>query len=73
VVIENARFPLESVNLNGVNATRSANEVGGNAWIAPEQEAPDVVRAIDVNNCARSCLHAGGNDLADTGAQFTCQ
>jgi hypothetical protein len=73
VVIENALFPLKSVTLNGVAATRTGNNAGGNAWIAPEQKAPYVVRAIDVNNGAISFPHAGGNDLADAGKQFTCQ
>jgi expansin len=73
VVVENGLYPLKSVTLNGVNATRSGNTTGGNAWIATGQKAPYTVRATDVNNNAITFSYAGGSGLKDVGLQFMCQ
>ena len=73
VVIENGLYPLKSVTLNGVNATRSGNNSGGNAWIASPQKPPYAVKATDVNNNAITFSYSGGNGLKDAGLQFMCQ
>jgi expansin (peptidoglycan-binding protein) len=73
VVIENGLYPLKSVTLNGVNATRTGNNSGGNAWIANGKKAPYTVSATDVNNNAISFSYDGGSGLKDTGLQFKCQ
>jgi expansin (peptidoglycan-binding protein) len=73
VVIENGLYPLKSVTLNGVNATRSGNNSGGNAWIASPQKPPYVVKATDVNNNAITFSYSGGSGLKDSGLQFMCQ
>lgn len=73
VVIENGLFPLKSVTLNGVSATRTGNDSGGNAWIAAGQKAPYTVRATDVTDGTISFSYSGGGGLDDGGQQFTCQ
>jgi hypothetical protein len=73
VVIENGLYPLKSVTLNGVNATRSGNNSGGNAWIASGQKPPYTVKATDVNNNAITFSYSGGSGLKDAGLQFMCQ
>lgn len=73
VVIENGLYPLKSVTLNGVNATRTGNNSGGNAWIATGKKAPYTVSATDVNNNAITFSHPGGSGLKDAGLQFKCQ
>lgn len=73
VVVENGLYPLKSVTLNGVNATRSGNNSGGNAWIAAGQKAPYTVHATDVNNNAITFSYSGGSGLKDAGLQFMCQ
>jgi len=73
VIIENGLYPLKSVTLNGVNATRSGNNSGGNAWIASPQKPPYVVKATDVNNNAITFSYSGGSGLKDAGLQFMCQ
>jgi expansin (peptidoglycan-binding protein) len=73
VVIENGLYPLKSVTLNGVNATRTGNNSGGNAWIANGKKAPYTVTATDVNNNAITFSYAGGSGLKDAGLQFKCQ
>lgn len=73
VVIENGLYPLKSVTLNGVNATRTGNNAGGNAWIASPQKAPYTVKATDVNNNAITFSYSGGSGLKDVGLQFMCQ
>lgn len=73
VVIENGLYPIKSVTLNGVNATRTGNNSGGNAWIATGKKAPYTVSATDVNNNAITFSYAGGSGLKDAGLQFKCQ
>jgi len=73
VVIENGLFPLKSVTLNGLNATRAGNTSGGNAWIVTGKKAPYSVRATDVNGGAISFDFSGGTTLKDVGQQFTCK
>jgi expansin (peptidoglycan-binding protein) len=75
VVIENGLYPLKSVTLNGVNATRAGNASGGNAWLATGlgQKAPYTVHATDVNNNAITFSYSGGSGLKDVGLQFMCQ
>jgi hypothetical protein len=73
VVVENGLFPLKSVSLNGVNAMRTGNNQGGNAWSASGQKPPYKVRAEDVNGGVIHFDFSGGNSLADTGDQFKCQ
>ncbi|HEX2872308.1 MAG TPA: hypothetical protein VHP33_13650 [Polyangiaceae bacterium] len=73
VVIENGLYPIKSVTLNGVNATRTGNNAGGNAWIANGKKAPYTVSATDVNNNAITFSYAGGSGLKDAGLQFKCQ
>jgi expansin (peptidoglycan-binding protein) len=73
VVIENALFPLKSVTLNGVNATRTGNNSGGNAWIATGQKAPYTVRATDVVDGTITFTYDAGGGLDDAGLQFTCK
>jgi expansin len=73
VVIENGLYPIKSVTLNGVNATRSGNNSGGNAWIAAPQKPPYTVHATDVNNNAITFSYSGGSGLKDVGLQFMCQ
>ena len=71
-MIENGLYPIESVTLNGVNATRAGNNQGGNAWIAAGKKAPYTVRAVDVNQNAIVFEYAGGSGLKDAGRQFIC-
>jgi expansin len=75
VVIENGLYPLKSVTLNGVNATRAGNNSGGNAWLATGlgAKAPYTVHATDVNNNAIAFSYSGGSGLKDVGLQFKCQ
>ena len=73
VVVENGLYPLKSVTLNGVNATRTGNNTGGNAWIAAGQKPPYSVYATDVNNNAITFSYAGGDGLKDVGQQFMCK
>lgn len=73
VVIENGLYPIKSVTLNGVNATRTGNNSGGNAWIASPQKPPYTVKATDVNNNAITFSYAGDSGLKDVGLQFMCQ
>jgi expansin len=73
VIVENGLYPLKSVTLNGVNATRTGNNSGGNAWIASPQKPPYTVKATDVNNNAITFSYAGGTGLKDSGLQFKCQ
>jgi expansin (peptidoglycan-binding protein) len=75
VVIENGLYPLKSVTLNGVNATRTGNPTGGNAWVATGlgSKAPYTVHATDVNNNAINFSYSGGSGLKDVGLQFKCQ
>jgi expansin (peptidoglycan-binding protein) len=73
VVIENGLYPLKSVTLNGVAATRSGNNAGGNAWIAAKQKPPYSVYATDVNNNALKFDYSGGTGLKDVGFQFMCK
>lgn len=73
VVVENGLYPIKSVTLNGVNATRTGNNSGGNAWIATGQKAPYTVRATDVNSNAITFSYSGGSGLKDIGLQFKCQ
>jgi expansin len=75
VVVENGLYPLKSVTLNGVNATRAGNASGGNAWLATGmgQKAPFTVHATDVNNNAITFSYSGGTGLKDVGLQFKCQ
>jgi len=73
VVVENGLYPLKSVTLNGVNATRAGNTSGGNAWVAAGQKLPYSVHATDVNNNAITFSYSGGSDLKDVGLQFMCQ
>jgi len=73
VIVENGLFPLKSVSLNGVAATRTGNNAGGNAWTAPMQKPPYKVRAEDVVGGVIHFDFTGGNNLADTGNQFKCQ
>lgn len=73
VVIENGLFPLKSVTLNGVEAKRTGNNAGGNAWEAAGKKAPYVVYAVDVNNNAIGFQYDGGAGLKDIGLQFECQ
>ena len=61
------------MTLNGVNATRSGNNSGGNAWIASPQKPPYTVKATDVNNNAITFSYSGGTGLKDAGLQFKCQ
>lgn len=73
VVIENGLFPLKSVTLNGVSATRTGNNAGGNAWVATGQKAPYTVRATDVTDGTITFSYDGGGGLDDAGLQFSCQ
>jgi expansin len=75
VVIENGLYPLKSVTLNGVNATRAGNNSGGNAWLATGlgAKAPYTVHATDVNSNAIIFSYSGGSGLKDVGLQFKCQ
>jgi len=72
VVIENGLYPLKSVTLNGVNATRSGNNSGGNAWVASGQKPPYTVHATDVNNDSVTFSY-NDTGLKDAGVQFMCQ
>lgn len=72
VVIENGLYPLKSVTLNGVNATRSGNNQGGNAWVASGQKPPYTVHATDVNNNSVSFSY-NDTGLKDAGVQFMCK
>jgi expansin (peptidoglycan-binding protein) len=73
VVVENGLYPLKSVTLNGVNATRAGNTSGGNAWIATGQKLPYTVHATDVNGNAITFSYSDGSGLKDVGLQFKCQ
>lgn len=73
VVIENGLFPLKSVTLNGMNATRAGNSSGGNGWIVTGKKAPYAVHATDVNGGAINFDFSGGTTLKDVGLQFTCK
>ncbi len=72
VVIENGLYPLKSVTLNGVNATRSGNNSGGNAWVASGQKPPYTVQATDVNNGSVTFSY-NDTGLKDAGVQFMCK
>lgn len=72
VVIENGLYPLKSVTLNGVSATRSGNNQGGNAWVASGQKPPYTVHATDVNNNSVSFSY-NDTGLKDAGVQFMCK
>jgi expansin (peptidoglycan-binding protein) len=72
LVIENGLFPLKSVTLNGVNAARSGNNAGGNAWAADNQKPPYAVHAVDVNGNAVNFNYSSQN-LSDVGVQFSCK
>jgi expansin (peptidoglycan-binding protein) len=72
IVIENGLYPLKSVTLNGVNATRAGNDAGGNAWIATGQKTPYTVRATDVNDNTITFSY-GDTGLKDVGQQFMCK
>jgi hypothetical protein len=74
VVIENGLYPLKSVLLNGVAATRGGNTQGGNAWVVAGKKPPYLVHAEDVNGNAVSFNFSGdGNALSDAGLQFMCK
>ncbi|HET9956680.1 MAG TPA: hypothetical protein VFQ61_19420, partial [Polyangiaceae bacterium] len=65
---------IESVTLNGTNATRSGNDSGGgNAWVASGQSPPCTVKAKDAVGNQLEATFSGGNMLQDVGKQFTCQ
>lgn len=73
VVIENGLYPMKSVKLNGVQATRTGNNTGGNAWSASGKKPPYTVEATDVNGNGLCFKFDGGNQLKDVGSQFKCQ
>ena len=73
VVIENGLYPLKSVTLNGVNATRVGNAAGGDAVDCRAAEGASFVKATDVNNNAITFNYAGDSGLKDIGLQFMCQ
>lgn len=73
VVVENGLYPLKSVTLNGVNATRTGNNQGGNAWVASGTKLPYLVHAEDVNGNAISFNFNGDSGLVDTNLQFMCK
>jgi expansin len=73
VVIENGLYPLKSVTLNGMNASRAGNTSGGNGWIVSGKKTPYAVRATDVNGGVVSFDFSGGTSLKDVGVQFTCK
>ncbi len=73
VVIENGIYPLKSVTLNGMNASRAGNTSGGNGWIVSGKKTPYAVKATDVNGGVLSFDFSGGTSLKDVGMQFTCK
>lgn len=72
VVIENGLYPLTSVTINGMTATRTGNNSGGNAWLATGQKLPYAVRATDINGDTIQATFGGGSTLIDIGKQFMC-
>ncbi len=73
VVIENGIYPLKSVTLNGMNASRAGNTSGGNGWVVSGKQTPYSVKATDVNGSVVSFDFSGGTSLKDVGVQFTCK
>ena len=73
VVLENGVYPLKSVTLNGVTASRTGNTSGGNGWVVSGKKAPYSVHATDVNGGSISFDFSGGTSLKDVGVQFTCK
>jgi expansin len=72
VVIENGLFPMKSVTINGKEAKRAGNAVGGGAWLVDGTKVPLTVRATDVNGNTITFTQTGP-ELKDVGQQFMCK
>jgi expansin (peptidoglycan-binding protein) len=72
VVIENGLFPMKSVTINGKDAKRAGNAVGGGAWLVDGTKVPLTVRATDVNGNTITFTQTGP-ELKDVGQQFMCK